>query len=24
MTLIGASFWGPIPMAWLWVASMVQ
>jgi hypothetical protein len=24
MTLIGASFWGPIPLAWLWVASMVD
>ena len=24
MTLVGVSFWGPIPMAWLWVASMVQ
>lgn len=24
MALIGASFWGPIPMAFLWFASMVQ
>lgn len=24
MTLVGLSFWGPIPVAWLWIASMVQ
>jgi hypothetical protein len=24
MTIVGASFWGPIPAAWLWVASMLD
>jgi uncharacterized membrane protein (DUF485 family) len=24
MTVVGVSFWGPIPVAWLWVASQLQ
>jgi uncharacterized membrane protein (DUF485 family) len=24
MLVVGGSFWGPIPVAWLWVASMLQ
>lgn len=24
MTIVNLSFWGPIPMAWLWVGSQVQ
>src|SRR4051794_11627553 len=24
MTLVGMCFWGPIPVAWLWVASQLQ
>ncbi len=24
MGLVAASFWGPIPMAWLWVAAQIQ
>ncbi len=24
MTMVGLSFWGPIPVAWLWVASQIE
>ena len=24
MVLVAATFWGPIPMAWLWIGSQIQ